>query len=607
MPRFWLRLFLLFFTASCVFSRVKIARAITADLKTTITVSETSTALVTHTITLTNTDPTEVATHFGFRIGSGPIEKAQVSVEKTIVDANILTTTEGTTIGIDLPQLTLGQDNKQHIVISYIDPAAVWRTGNTHRIQIPGITSSEYASREVEITVPSSFGQPTKSWPETSQHIQTDSTQTSIFTQVGAEPISQQYGDSQAYTLSFSAPLTNPSQNAGLLQLALPPDTQYQKSTYNKLEPKPTSVTKDPDGNWIASFRVEAQSTTTVQGELTIELTTTPHTELPTTFHKNLTNSTPHWTTQNASWDTFKANHTILETYQQLLAANALDATSITRNAEDTFHQNKPFSCAELADAVVTIARKNGVAARLVTGVTSVLHSESYPNCITSNQTLHSWVEIFDQSNKTWLPIDPVWEVSSGGVSFFNRPDLAHITLVTNGYSSDLPSALGSQTTPATFTLTPTATQQAQPQTSQLEVSFHPYVLWGIPLPGVYHLRVKNTGSQALYAVPISISTQPTISHFQSVTTLPSILPYETHEVTTVITTNTLLGAQVSEVQLALGSHASTHTVLAGPAYASIFNLPPVIIGLVTSGIAVTLATGSVLVFRHKRSSTIRR
>ena len=57
---------------------------------------------------------------------------------------------------------------------------------------------------------------------------------------------------------------------------------------------------------------------------------------------------------------------------------------------------------------------------------------------------LHAWPEYWDESKNAWIPIDPTWGSTTGGINFFDQLDLRHFAFVAHGQDPDKPYPAGS-------------------------------------------------------------------------------------------------------------------------------------------------------------------
>jgi len=65
------------------------------------------------------------------------------------------------------------------------------------------------------------------------------------------------------------------------------------------------------------------------------------------------------------------------------------------------------------------------------------------PSLSLVSDVLHSWPEYYDVGQKLWIPIDPTWANTTGGVNYFDKLDYNHIALSIHGQASTYPYPAG--------------------------------------------------------------------------------------------------------------------------------------------------------------------
>ena len=97
----------------------------------------------------------------------------------------------------------------------------------------------------------------------------------------------------------------------------------------------------------------------------------------------------------------------------------------------------------EFTDLFIAIARAAGIPAREINGFAYTENPEIQPLSLVAD-VLHSWPEYWDGERSSWIPVDPTWGSTTGGVNFFDKLDLRHFTFVIHGNNSSLPYPPGS-------------------------------------------------------------------------------------------------------------------------------------------------------------------
>jgi hypothetical protein len=156
--------------------------------------------------------------------------------------------------------------------------------------------------------------------------------------------------------------------------------------------------------------------------------------------------------------------------------------------------------CMEFTDLFIAIARAAGIPAREVNGYSYTENPELQPLSLVAD-VLHAWPEYYDKEKGVWIPIDPTWASTSGGINYFDKLDLRHFTFVNHGQSAITPYPPGS------YKLGPNPQKDVyvsfgklpEQRTSNLNISFNP--VRTLPfLSSIYSVKIENPGPQAVYS-----------------------------------------------------------------------------------------------------------
>ena len=97
----------------------------------------------------------------------------------------------------------------------------------------------------------------------------------------------------------------------------------------------------------------------------------------------------------------------------------------------------------EFTDTFIALSRAAGIPAREINGYAYTENPHVQPMGMVSD-VLHSWPEYYDKEKNFWVPIDPTWGNTTGGVDFFHKLDLRHFAFVIHGVDSSKPYPPGS-------------------------------------------------------------------------------------------------------------------------------------------------------------------
>lgn len=597
------------------------------DLQTTYTVSPTGTTTVNQVLTLTNRTPTDYITRYGLKITSPDISNVSVRSNGQALTPEIVKTDAQTSIGITFPDVIAGEGQKRVVEISYRDPDAAIISGKVLEVLVPRLAAAEeYDSYALTIITPEQFGTPTRITPATYTVDRTGSNYTTRLYLNRGESVTALYGTQQVFNFDLKYHLLNPSPNTGLAQIALPPDTTYQKVNYEVLDPRPDKIEVDSDGNWIATYQVPSEATIIVQAQGQAYLSLNPihrfagpsdlqpwlrGQEFWDISNPQITELAQDYQTPRAIYDyiveTFDYNYASLEGDNPRLGAiNALNAPNQT-------------ACQEFTDAFVAISRAAGIPARRVTGYAYTQNNLLRPLDLNRN-ILHAWPEYYDRAKQQWIPIDPTWGNTTGGVNYFDQFDLNHIVFAINGVSSTLPFPVGSyapdQVT-ADESLRISFGQFFPELAPELDIRVTTGGLAGLPIPGHNQLLITNQTGQAWYNIRLTPQVIPADYTLPSSLEVPELLPYQTVMINVPVFHQDWLMGEKIPLQLTADYEnlaQERHTISLSPVSLSAggqafyyLGHPVFAVALGGSCVLGFILAGGVLVHRSRRPRPVRR
>lgn len=591
------------------------------SLTTSYTISPIGLTSVKHTIDLKNRKPTVYAKQYGLKVSSSDLKNIVVRSNGVVISPEIVETDNQTSIGITFPDTLLGEGKTRKLEVSYQDANAAVVSGKVLEVLVPKIANpDEYDSYNLTINTPASYGRPTRVTPTDFTTQELDNRITTSFALQNGEGVVALFGTQQIFKLELQYHLENPSSNTGLAQIALPPDTTFQKIWYEQLDPQPQSIQSDEDGNWIATYQVPPQQTIEVVAIARV-LTALDPMEVPGQARPSnqLTSDLEFWQTSNAKIielsKTYQTPRAIYDYVVDALSYNyqALEEDVPRLGAVEALEKPDLATCQEFTDVFVAMARAAEIPTRRVTGYAYTQNSLLRP-LETNSDILHTWPEYFDEDLHQWHPVDPTWGNTTGGVNYFDQFDLNHIAFAINGLSSTLPYPAGSYKSSQTQSkdVMVTFDNDFPSQPPQLTIELVPALTMGVPLPGTYQLRVTNQQGRAWYNTSVTASSNQGLSSLPQTINLPQLLPFETVEIPLQLFSNRLWQGGASDLQLDVTYvdnqnenetailQLSPLTVYEGGQISRLLSYPVTIPGLVLGCIILALFAGSLLVRRRK-------
>lgn len=542
---------------------VKAADEFSVDTTVTYSVQESGKTIITHDVILENNFSDLYATTYTLSLEN--IDVANVSAKSstgTNFPVQIQKEADITNIKVSFTDTSVGKGVQRHFSITYENASFAVRTGEVWEVSIPRLGGgSNFRSYQLVLSIPKSFGLEAYISPTPATRELTDAGYTYIFnknslTQTG---VTAGYGQFQVFSFSLSYHLENPLSRSSTTEIALPPDTAFQKVYIQKIEPKPTNVTVDQDGNWIAVYDLSSRQRVdvTVSGavqifasyrsftkatnkEINADLAATEYWQVDDPKIKALAGElkTPKaiydYVSQNLHYDVGRVQPNV----QRLGAVSALENPS-------------QAICMEFTDLFIALARAAGIPAREINGYAYTENPEVEPLGLVAD-VLHSWPEYYDKEKGVWIPVDPTWGSTTGGVDFFNKLDLRHFAFVIHGQSSREPYPPGS------YKLGPNPQKDVFVSFGQLpdnrittpKVMIEPYRV--LPFfSSVYTVTVSNPGPAALYSIYPTIYYDSVENVRQEIDVLP---PYSNHQIQVTLKHNFLGKDMPSVIKVTVGS-----------------------------------------------------
>ncbi len=320
------------------------------------------------------------------------------------------------------------------------------RNGSIWEVNIPGITEdADLGTYNVIIQTPPTFGAISYLKPRPADGKRWNREQ------MIRGGISAAYGEKQNAKLTLRYYLENPGVTPVTDEIALPPDTAYQRVSIDALNPKPTEIVKDDDGNWIARYTLLAGQKASIEAIVSVSITLSPNetqNKLDETEIAKYTKALPYWETEDASVKSLAQIYTTpTAIYDYVVSTLEYDyervkTTPKRKGAVEALKTPNNAICMEFTDLFIAIARAAGIPAREAVGYAHTTNAKLRPLSLVSD-VLHAWPEYYDRDQGVWIPVDPTWGNTTGGVDYFTTLDFNHIVFAIHGSSSSQPLPAG--------------------------------------------------------------------------------------------------------------------------------------------------------------------
>src|SRR5258706_3946605 len=245
----------------------------------TYDVATDGTTNVTHDITLQNATSDFYATSYTLSLdGINPINPtAHEGLQ--VLPLKVTQNDKVTSIQVDFTNPVVGKDSKRQFTINFTDKTLIGKTGEIWEITTPKLadaTSFDFYSTIIKI--PNSFGNlayvsPNPTFRDTNNGKMVFSFDKSASTKTA---ITAAFGQFQVFSFKLTYHIENPLNQTATTDVAIPPDTNYQKMNYSKISPAPTKISVDNDGNWLATFTLKPNQKVDVTATGVVQLFASP-------------------------------------------------------------------------------------------------------------------------------------------------------------------------------------------------------------------------------------------------------------------------------------------------------------------------------------------
>lgn len=455
---FLLFAFLVTLGSQLTFPTQILAQEHTSNFKTTLNVeyrvNDKGITTVTQHIILENVYSTFYATSYSITLEGIGVNNPRATQDGQALD--VVKTEEGgkTTIRINFDDAVVGQGKKRYFDVSFDDDSIVTKTGEVWEILIPRINpDTNYESYSVTLDVPKSFGNSAYISPNPTSTSSIDGYNQYIFSGTTATKngVSAAFGQFQVFDFKLIYHLENPLARTASVEVAIPPDSAFQKVNYSGITPRPTEVRVDSDGNWLAKYDLKAHERVDVTANGAVQIFAAPR-QFPVSSETALKNDikpSDYWQVTDpqivALAQKLKTPRAI---YNYVASTLKYDYNRVQPNvtragAVEALTNPTSAICTEFTDLFIALARAAGIPAREVNGYAYTENPQIQPISLVAD-VLHAWPEYWDSKAKVWVPVDPTWGSTTGGIDFFSKLDLRHFAFVIHGENSTKPYPPGS-------------------------------------------------------------------------------------------------------------------------------------------------------------------
>ncbi len=545
------------------FPRLSFAKSnFSEDYNVTYTVNAAAMTHVNFNVELTNLTPNFYVRSYNLNLAFKDLQNVKAVDSGGDIPVTIITDTNGSSIQFSFNNRVTGMNKSLIFNLSFDTKDIAQNLNHIWDINIPGIADAPgYSSFNVTVNYPDFLGSPRYVKPAISGTSTASGTLKFTKQDLEKSGISISFGKYQIYNFNLKYHLQNNDLFPVVTEIALPPDTGYQTIQINNISPRPVNVYKDPDGNWMAQFKLSALQKTDidVSGKAKVSLTPTPE-GISQGLKSTYLSSQKYWeaddpkifrlaqelkTAQNIY--RYVVNHLNYDYSRVINDSQRLGAVKILKSPDSAV-------CLEFTDLFIAIARAAGIPAREVDGYAYTQNQTQRPVSLVKD-VLHAWPEYYDFNKQSWIMIDPTWGNTTGGVDYFNTLDFDHIAFVIRGQNSSYPIPAGgyklvneNDSKDVNVTI---GNSFVENNRFDISLNVPDQLVAGIPLQS--QIVIRNLGNQAVDNENIDVSTSLLTPKSQRIIS-DTVLPYGTGTVNVWYNAPNFLTNTTDTIKITLGN-----------------------------------------------------
>lgn len=516
---------------------------------------------------------------------------------------------KGTELSFDFIQKVVGINETQKFTVSFDSLEIAKNYGNIWEVNIPGISNQEdYASFNTSVVVPSLFGKPSIIKPTIPNATASGNTIKFTKKDLGKSGISIAYGESQIYSFDLTYHLRNRNLYPVVTEIAIPSNNNYQEVNISEINPKPIDVVIDPDGNWLAKYRLLPSEDFDVR-VLGKALVSYKPRKVILSDEERRTYLKPqeYWEVNDSEIRKLAKQLKTPEAIYKYVVDNLkydterVKEVQVRAGAKGVLSNKNSAVCLEFTDLFVTLARAAGIPARAVEGYANTSNSAKRPLSLLKD-VLHSWPEYYDAEKKAWIMVDPTWENTTEGIDYFNVFDFDHFAFAIKGVDSEYPVPAGGYKIPGQIStqdvkVTTSNSYSDESPTLIASTNFSEKYLGGFGING--EIIVTNNSGVIAPNQTVKVESENLTPNVQNLS-FDKIPPYGKRVIPVKFDGKHFLTKETDTIKISIGKEVIEKNIVISPFYQHIYFIIGVL-GVILIGLFTFIL--SIIIHRRRRLS----
>jgi len=570
-------------------------------------------------VSLTNLTDEFYASQYTIQVGFKDIQNVKASDPDGQISPKITSTSKGETVELVFNKRVVGKGNKLNFNLAFDTNEVAESSGDVWEINIPGISNqSDFSSFNVVVFYPGFLGSPAFIKPDTGNQLGRTAGNRLSFSKgdLGLSGISIAFGKFQTYSFNLTYHLQNKNLFPIQTEIALPPSTNYQDIELDDLSPRPTNVTLDNDGNWLAQYVLKPSQDVKVVAAGKARIYLEPKGDKNTKDSGAIASYLSperYWETQDPKIVALSSRlKTAKDIYQYVVDNLSYDYSRVSsgkprEGAAAVVNDPTSAVCLEFSDLFVTLARASGIPAREIDGFANTKNTVERPLSLVKD-VLHAWPEYFDKTRNEWIMVDPTWGNTTNGIDYFNTLDFDHFAFTVKGKDSNYPVPAGGYKRSSDLSTKDVDVVVAQGfsgnDKESLTLIIPKRVLPWIPIHGT--ARIQNVGSSISSPQTLNISAKELIADKKTVS-VPQIPPFGFIDVPLDFKSPSFLTNTNDTITIGYGKNSLKQEILISPFVFNNFYGGILVFVFVTIVSIITARSGRVHIPWRVKGNTLRR